>query len=67
MNAGIFAQPQANPPSLGEYILKIPQSELLDCFNKKLDLIKKKSSLNEVEIDKLQNLKQLIISRISGM
>ena len=65
MNAGGSAQPQANPPLLGEYEVQIPENTELKDFNMKIEKIYSEISIQEQEIMKLQEIRQLIISRIS--
>ena len=65
MNAGGSAQPQANPPLLGEYEVQIPENTELKDFNIKIEKIYSEISIQEQEIMKLQEIRQLIISRIS--
>ena len=67
LNAGGSAQPQANPPLLGEYNLKIPNQREINDFNTRINTIFDSIDSNEQEISKLQELKQLVISRINGM
>ena len=47
--------------------IKIPKENIAKSFNNKLNILFSQIKENEIEIEKLQNLKQLIISRISGM
>lgn len=65
MNAGGSAQPQANPPLLGEYEVQIPENTELKDFNMKIEKIYSEISIQEQEIMKLQEIRKLIISRIS--
>ena len=67
LNAGGSAQPQANPPLLGEYNLRIPNQREINDFNTRINTIFDSIDSNEQEISKLQELKQLVISRINGM
>ena len=47
--------------------LKETNKEIIDVFNTKCELFENQRSYNEKELVKLQELKQLVISRISGM
>lgn len=65
MNAGGSAQPQANPPLLGEYILRIPTKIELQDFNNKIEYILNLISNNETEIMKLNSIRNITIKQIS--
>ncbi len=52
---------------LGMIQLYIPDKEIIDVFNTECELIENQRSYNEKELVKLQELKQMVISRISGM
>ena len=52
---------------LGMIQFYIPNKEIIDVFNTKCELFENQRSYNEKELVKLQELKQLVISRISGM
>lgn len=52
---------------LGMIQLYIPDKEIIDVFNTECELIEKQRSYNEKELVKLQELKQLVISRISNV
>ncbi len=56
-----------NRDSLENLDIIIPDDERLNLFEEQTQKIDEKIDLNEKEIEKLQNFKQLIISRISGM
>lgn len=66
MNAGGSAQPQANPPLLGEYELSIPRKEDLYLFENQIQPILIAKEQNEMEISKLQILQQTMIEMISS-
>lgn len=52
---------------LGMIQIDIPEKEIIEDFNLKCEPIENQLSHNSNEIAKLQDLKQLVISRISGM
>lgn len=52
---------------LGMIQFYIPNKEIIDVFNTKCELFENQRSYNEKELVKLQELKQLVISRINGM
>ena len=52
---------------LGMIQIDIPKKEIIEDFNLKCEPIENQLSHNSNEIAKLQDLKQLVISRISGM
>ena len=56
-NAGGSAQPQANPPLLGEFELSIPNKQSLPEFNTKISLFLGVIESNETEISKLHEVK----------
>ena len=56
-NAGGSAQPQANPPLLGEFELSIPNKQSLSEFNKKISSFLGVIETNETEISKLHEVK----------
>lgn len=65
-NAGGSAQPQANPPLLGEYVLSIPDKQSLSKFNSKIIIFLNAIECNESEISKLNDVKNNIISMLSS-
>lgn len=65
-NAGGSAQPQANPPLLGEYELIIPNRERMIDFNKTVATILNTIESNEMEIIKLKDISTTVISMISS-
>lgn len=65
-NAGGSAQPQANPPLLGEYCLKIPNEEFLTEYNNIVKPFLKAREINENEISKLNLLKTNFIDMLSS-
>lgn len=65
-NAGGSAQPQANPPLLGEYCLKIPNEEFLTEYNNIVKPFLKVREINENEISKLNLLKTNFIDMLSS-
>ena len=65
-NAGGSAQPQANPPLLGEYELVLPDASLMDNFNDTVKPFLNAMELNEIEITHLNNIKEALIEMISS-
>ena len=65
-NAGGSAQPQANPPLLGEYELILPDASLMDNFNDTVKPFLNAMELNEIEITHLNNIKEALIEMISS-
>lgn len=59
------AQSNLSKDLIENFYIIIPDFTLLDKLG--LDKIIQRLKLNYIEIEKLQNLKQLVISRISGM
>lgn len=64
-NAGGSAQPQANPPLLGEYELSVPAKDLLPEFNSRIRTILNAIELYEVEVSKLKDVRNNIMEMIS--
>ena len=62
MNAGGSVQAQANPPLLGEYLLKVPRKQDITDFNAKTQIIFNKIALNEKEIIEMLDFKHNIIN-----
>ena len=60
-NAGGSAQPQANPPLLGEFELSIPNKQSLSEFNKKISSFLGVIETNETEISKLHEVKDTMV------
>lgn len=65
-NAGGSAQPQANPPLLGEYELIIPNRERMNDFNKTVAIFLNTIESNETEIIKLKEISTTVITMISS-
>ncbi len=65
-NAGGSAQPQANPPLLGEYELLIPSKESLVAFNDKILTFLNVIECNEMEISKLNEVKGTMVQMLSS-
>lgn len=59
------AQSNLSKDLIENFYIIIPDFTLLDKLG--LDKIRQRLKLNYIEIEKLQKLKQLVISRISGM
>ena len=66
-NASGSAQPQANPPLLGEYELHIPDKLTLLDFNIKVRLFLNAIEQNEMEISKLHEVKNTMITMLSSL
>ncbi|HBV84277.1 MAG TPA: hypothetical protein DEB74_16080 [Lachnospiraceae bacterium] len=64
-NAGGSAQPQANPPLLGEYEISIPNKKNLADFNSKIVMLLSVIECNEAEISKLKEIKDTMIMMLS--
>ena len=64
-NAGGSAQPQANPPLLGEYELPIPPKERLQDFNSVAQSFLKTMESNEIEISQLKELQKTLLYTMS--
>ena len=65
-NAGGSAQPQANPPLLGEFELSIPNKQSLPEFNTKISLFLGVIESNETEISKLHEVKDTMVKMLSS-
>lgn len=65
-NAGGSAQPQANPPLLGEYELTVPNKEALAAFNDKVLPFLNVIECNEAEISKLNEVKDTMVQMLSS-
>ena len=64
-NAGGSAQPQANPPLLGEYEFSIPDKQSLVKFNEKVVAFLSVTECNEAEISKLNDVKDTMVTMLS--
>lgn len=64
-NAGGSAQPQANPPLLGEYELSIPNKQSLAEFNAKIVTFLNVIECNEAEISKLNEVRDTMVTLLS--
>ena len=64
-NAGGSAQPQANPPLLGEFELSIPNKQSLPEFNTKISSFLGVIESNETEISKLHEVKDTMVKMLS--
>lgn len=64
-NASGSAQPQANPPLLGEYELSIPDKQSLSEFNAKIAAFLGAIEYNEAEISKLNEVKDTMVTMLS--
>ena len=65
-NAGGSAQPQANPPLLGEFELSIPNKQSLSIFCKKISSFLGVIETNETEISKLHEVKDTMVKMLSS-
>lgn len=65
-NAGGSAQPQANPPLLGEFELPIPNKQSLPEFNTKISSFLGVIESNETEISKLHEVKDTMVKMLSS-
>lgn len=65
-NAGGSAQPQANPPLLGEFELSIPNKQSLPEFNAKISSFLGVIESNETEISKLHEVKDTMVKMLSS-
>lgn len=65
-NAGGSAQPQANPPLLGEFELSIPNKQSLPEFNTKISSFLGVIESNETEISKLHEFKDTMVKMLSS-
>ena len=64
-NAGGSAQPQANPPLLGEYELSIPDKQSLAEFNAKIVAFLSVIECSEAEISKLNEVRDTMVTLLS--
>ena len=64
--AGGSAQPQANPPLLGEYDISLPDKENLIGFNQRIACFLNIIENNEMEITKLNEVKTSMIEMLSS-
>lgn len=64
-NAGGSAQPQANPPLLGQFELSIPNKHNLADFNSKTIAYLSVIESNEIEISKLNEIKDTMVEMLS--
>ena len=65
-NAGGSAQPQANPPLLGEFELSIPNKQSLPEFNTKISSFLGVIESNETEISELHEVKDTMVKMLSS-
>lgn len=65
-NAGGSAQPQANPPLLGEFELSIPEHVAVIDLNRRVSAFLDAIEANELEISKLNDLKSTMVEMISS-
>lgn len=65
-NAGGSAQPQANPPLLGEFELSIPNKQSLPEFNTKISSFLGVIESNDTEISKLHEVKDTMVKMLSS-
>lgn len=65
-NAGGSAQPQANPPLLGEFELSIPNKQSLPEFNTKISSFLGVIESNETETSKLHEVKDTMVKMLSS-
>lgn len=65
-NAGGSAQPQANPPLLGEFEFSVPDKQYLASFNEKVLAFFSAIECNELEISKLNDVKDTMIKMLSS-
>ena len=65
-NAGGSAQPQANPPLLGEFEFSIPNKQSLPEFNTKISSFLGVIESNETEISKLHEVKDTMVKMLSS-
>ena len=65
-NAGGSAQPQANPPLLGEFELSIPNKQSLPEFNTKISSFLGVIESNATEISKLHEVKDTMVKMLSS-
>lgn len=65
-NAGGSAQPQANPPLLGEFELSIPNKQSLPEFSTKISSFLGVIESNETEISKLHEVKDTMVKMLSS-
>lgn len=63
-NAGGSAQPQANPPLLGEYEISLPDKHSLIDFNASIAIFLSAIESNEMEISKLNEVKDTIVTML---
>ena len=64
-NAGGSAQPQANPPLLGEYELLVPEKSRLLEFNRRIRSLLDVIELNEKEASKLKDVRSSMVEMLS--
>ncbi|MFG6336727.1 MAG: restriction endonuclease subunit S [Lachnospiraceae bacterium] len=64
-NAGGSAQPQANPPLLGEYEISLPDKHSLTDFNAQIATFLSAIESNEMGISKLNEVKDTIVTMLS--
>ena len=65
-NAGGSAQPQANPPLLGEYEISLPNKHSVKDFNAKIVTFLSAIECNEMEISKLNEVKDTMVTMLSS-
>ena len=65
-NAGGSAQPQANPPLLGEYEISLPNKHSLTEFNVSIAAFLRAIESNEMEISKLNEVKDTMVTMLSS-
>lgn len=65
-NAGGSAQPQANPPLLGEFEITIPDEKVVSLFNDKVSNFLNLIEFNEAEISKLCEVRNLMVKMLSS-
>ena len=64
-NAGGSAQPQANPPLLGEYEISLPDKHSLTDFNTQIATFLSAIESNEMGISKLNEVKDTMVTMLS--
>lgn len=64
-NAGGSAQPQANPPLLGEYEISLPDKHSLTDFNTQIATFLSAIESNEMGISKLNEVKDIMVTMLS--
>ena len=65
-NAGGSAQPQANPPLLSEYEISLPNKHSLTEFNVSIAAFLRAIESNEMEISKLNEVKDTMVTMLSS-